>query len=317
MPPLPSYILITPARNEARYIEATIQAMIAQTHRPLKWVIASDGSSDSTDEIVRSYLAEHDWIELFRMPEREERNFAGKAHAFNAGYERVKSCGFEVIGNLDADVTFDADHFEYLIEKMADSPDVGVAGSPFREGKHQYDFRFTNIENVWGGCQLFRRACFEAIGGYQPLRNGCIDHVAVLSARMKGWKTLTFIDKVCLHHRKMGTALKGELRAKIKHGEKDYMVGNHPLWEMLRAVYQMKRRPLLIGGLALGVGYTWSLIRRREIILTPELIAFARKEQIQRLRNVLTGNAPKKSGHGIAVRRSAPLGATDTPSDQR
>ena len=75
---LPSYVLITPARNEAQFIELTIQSMIAQTAKPLKWVIVSDGSTDGTDEIVTRYAAEHPWIELLRMPERRERHFAGK-----------------------------------------------------------------------------------------------------------------------------------------------------------------------------------------------------------------------------------------------
>jgi biofilm PGA synthesis N-glycosyltransferase PgaC len=82
---IPAYVLITPARNEARFIELTIQSVVAQTARPLRWVIVSDGSTDGTDEIVSKYAAEHRWMELIRMPERAERNFAGKVHAFNAG----------------------------------------------------------------------------------------------------------------------------------------------------------------------------------------------------------------------------------------
>ncbi len=105
---------------------------------------------------------------------------------------------------------------------MAENPQLGVAGAPFREGSYQYDYRFQNIQNVWGGCQMFRRECFESIGGYVPLRGGCIDHVAVLSARMKGWQTRTFTEKICLHHRQMGTALQGGLKAKFKFGVKDY-----------------------------------------------------------------------------------------------
>ncbi len=193
---LPTYVLITPARNEMQFIELTIKSMVAQTLPPLKWVIVSDGSTDGTDEIVRKYAADCPWIELIRMPERRERHFAGKVHAFNAGRDLVKDLDFDIVGNLDADVSFEENHFEFLITKMTEDPQLGVAGAPFREGSYQYDYRFTNIENVWGGCQLFRRQCFESIGGYLPLKGGCIDHVAVLSARMKGWRTRTFAEKV-------------------------------------------------------------------------------------------------------------------------
>lgn len=292
MPSLPTYVLITPARNEAEYIELTLKSMVAQTHRPLKWVIVSDGSTDGTDEIVRRYLAENPWIELVRMPERRERHFAGKVHAFNAGFERVKGLDFDILGNLDADVSFGPDHFEFLIGKMGENARLGVAGAPFREGDYQYDYRYTNVDNVWGGCQLFRRECFLAIGGYVPLRGGCIDHVAVLTARMRGWETRTFTERVCLHHRQMGTALQGALKSKYKLGVKDHSVGNHPLWQIFRSLYQMKHRPYILGGLALGWGYWWSMLRHAEVPVSAELVEFVRREQMQRLRRLFRIPSP-------------------------
>jgi poly-beta-1,6-N-acetyl-D-glucosamine synthase len=304
-----SYVIITPARNEAQYIESTIQSMIAQTHLPLKWIIVSDGSTDQTDDIVRSYLADHPWIELVRMPDRDERHFAGKAYAFGAGYDRVQHLNFDIVGNLDGDVAFEAGHFEFLVRKMREAPQLGVAGAPFREGTYQYDYRFTNIENVWGGCQLFRRECFEAIGGYMPLKGGCIDHVAVVSARLHGWQTRTFTDKVCLHYRPMGTALQGGLKAKFKHGGKDYSVGNHPLWQLFRACYQMTYRPYVIGGVALGVGYAWSFFRRAEIPLSSELVALSRREQMQRLKRLFGGNK------GLTIKKVVAASGVTTSAD--
>ncbi len=278
-----NYVLITPARNEAEFIDLTIRSIVAQTFRPLKWVIVSDGSTDQTEEIVKGYTEAYPWIQLLRMPERKERHFAGKVDAFNAGYEQVKDLNFDVVGNIDGDVSFEPDLFEFLIGQMAQTPRLGVAGAPFREGSFQYDYRYSNIENVWGGCQLFRRECFAGIGGYLPLKGGCIDHVAVVSARMQGWQTRTFTSKVVLHHRKMGTAQLGWLKAKFNMGAKDHSVGNHPLWELARTIYQMKNRPYIVGGLALGWGYAWSMLSRRRIAISNELVEFARREQMQRL----------------------------------
>src|SRR5579862_5973007 len=279
-----SYVIITPARNEAQYIGLTLQSMVKQTVRPLKWVIVSDGSTDGTDDIVRRYAAENSWIELLQMPKRPERHFAGKVIAFNAGYDSVRHLNPDIVGNLDADVSFEAGHFQYLLEKLSGDRSLGVVGAPFREGTFQYDYRFSNIENVWGGCQLFRRECFEAIGGYLPLKGGCVDHVAVLSARMHGWQTKTFTENVCVHHRQMGTAMQGALKAKFKTGVKDYTVGNHPLWELVRTIYQFKNPPFVIGGLALGSGYAWSILRRAETPLSADLGAFVRQEQMNRLK---------------------------------
>lgn len=283
---LPTYVLITPARNEADYIEFTLKSMVAQTHRPLKWIIVSDGSTDATDDLVRKYADGNPWIELLRMPERQERHFAGKVHAFNAGYARAMEVTPDIVGNLDADVSFDPDHFEYLVSQFPNDSKLGVCGAPFKEGSFRYDFRYTNIENVWGGCQLFKRECFEDIGGYVPVKGGCIDHIAVVSARMKGWKTRTFIDKVCIHHRVMGTAQQGALKAWFRMGAKDYSVGNHPVWEVFRTAYQMTKRPPVIGSLSLAGGYVWSLVRLVERPVSPELVQFTRREQMRRLRKL-------------------------------
>jgi biofilm PGA synthesis N-glycosyltransferase PgaC len=279
-----SYVLITPARNEEAFIEQTIQSVINQTILPLRWVIVSDGSTDRTDEIVLKYTAEHSWIELVRMPERAERHFSGKVHAFNAGYARVKDLNYDIIGSLDADITFDEEYCSFLLSKFVEHPQLGVGGTPFREGSDQYDYRFTSIEHVSGACQLFRHQCFKDIDGYKPMKGGGIDLVAVLKARMKGWETRSFPEKCCLHHRKMGSAKFGPIKTRIKDGQKDYIFGSHPGWEVFRAVYQMSKKPYVIGGLALFGGYIWSVLKNIERPVPVELIRFRRMEQMQRLR---------------------------------
>jgi len=288
MATLPTYVLITPARNEAQFIEFTLKSMVGQTFRPLKWVIVSDGSTDGTDDVVHKYAADSPWIELLRMPERAERHFAGKVHAFNAGYAKAKDLNPDVIGNLDADVSIEPEHFRFLLSKFAEDLQLGVGGAPFREGSQQYDYRFSNIENVWGGCQLFRRECYEAIGGYTPVKGGGIDHIAVVSARMKGWKTRTFPEKVCIHHRVMNTAEQGALKGKFKLGAKDYSFGNHPVWELFRAFYQMTNPPFVLGGVALGAGYFWSMVRRSQVSVSRDVVAFTHREQLQRLSRFVT-----------------------------
>jgi poly-beta-1,6-N-acetyl-D-glucosamine synthase len=287
MPTLPNYVMVTPARNEAQFIECTLKSVVAQTVRPLRWIIVSDGSTDDTDEIVARYSAEYPWIELLRMPERVERNFAGKVLAFNAGYARVKDLPYKVIASLDADISFDPDYFQFLLLKLMNDPLLGLTGTPFQElSGRMYDYRFVSVEHVSGACQVFRRECFEAIGGYVPVKGGSIDHIAVISSRMKGWKTRTFTEKVCIHHREIGTAQQKAISSKFKYGIKDYVVGNHPLWELFRAGYQMAQPPFCLGGLALGVGYLWATLRRIDRPVPPQLIAFHRQEQMRRLKKL-------------------------------
>ena len=284
------YVVITPARNEARFIEQTIASVVAQTVRPEKWVIVSDGSTDATDELVAKQVAQHPWIQLLRMPTRRDRHFAGKVHAFNAGLAAVRDIDYEVIASLDADISLDPDHFAFLLEKLAGDESLGLVGTPFKD-RFMYDYRFVSLEHVSGACQVFRRACFEDIGGYVAVKCGGVDHIAVLTARMKGWRTRTFTEKICQHHRDIGSAEHRVIAAKFRTGALDYALGGHPLWEVFRTAYQMTRTPIVFGGLALAAGYFWSMARRMERPVSPELVEFRRREQMLRLKRFLVSRA--------------------------
>ncbi len=290
------YVLITPARNEQAFIELTIQSVIQQTVRPRKWLIVSDGSRDRTDEIVSHYAAEHDWIELLKMPERTERDFAGKADCINTGYAKLERLEFDIIGSLDADISFAKDYFEFLLEKFAEDPQLGIGGTPFSEGGATYDYRFSSTDHVSGACQLFRRECFETIGGYVPVKGGGIDVIAVLTARLKGWRTRTFTEKTCEHHRLMGSAKhKDRVVACFKLGEKDYNLGFHPLWEVFRSIYQTTKPPYLTGGCAVFLGYFSATLRKVRRPITNEIMRFQRRDQIRRLLRFFAGGARKAS----------------------
>jgi poly-beta-1,6-N-acetyl-D-glucosamine synthase len=281
-----AYVLITPARNEADFIDLTLRSVVAQTVRPLRWVIVSDGSTDGMDEIVSRYASDNPWIELVRMPERRERHFAGKVHAFNAGYARVKDLPYDIIANLDADVSFDEDYFDFLLNKLAEDPRLGVVGTPFKEGSFQYDYRFTSVEHVSGQVQVFRRKCFEDIGGYVPIKTGGIDLVAVITARMKGWQTRTFLEKTYFHHRKMSSAKHSALGIAFDGGRTDYTHGCDPLWEVFRSIYQIARPPLVLGGILNFAGFFWAMATRAERVVPAEFIQFRKTEQMRRLRDL-------------------------------
>ncbi len=281
------YVLITPARNEALYINETIKSVIQQTILPIEWVIVSDGSTDGTDDIVKEYVAQYDWIKYVRMPERAERNFAGKVNAFKAGYMKVNDLNYDIVGSLDSDISFEENYMSFLLSKFAINKKLGIAGTPFREDGISYDFRFSATEHVSGACQLFRRECYEDIGGYVPVKGGGIDLVAVLTARMRGWETRTFTEKHSLHHRPEGTATGSLLKSRYKDGQKDYVLGAHPLWELFRTVYQMSRKPLFIGGFAMLSGYFSNMIRNVDRTVSNDLMEFRRKDQMRRLKAFL------------------------------
>lgn len=299
------YVLVTPARNEQAFIEKAIESMVQQTLLPLKWVIVDDGSTDKTAEIVGRYLERHPWIELLQMPQRRDRSFAAKVVAFNAGYEKVKDLPYDIIGNLDGDISFDKDHFEFLIGKFAEDPTLGVAGTVFREeGYNSETDSFEGHKHVSGQCQLFRRQCWDDIGGYIPHRAGGIDWMAVTTARMKGWKTESFREKWFFHYRTLGTAERGILASLYSYGEKDYYLGGHPLWELFRVTYRVSKKPFLVGGMALGLGYCTAALRRTPRPVGPELMAFHRGEQMLKLKNILRSLVRFKKVDNFNVARS-------------
>jgi len=283
------YVLVTPAHNEEAFIEKTLDSVCAQTALPERWVIVDDGSTDRTAEIVEGYARRNTWIELVRQPKRQDRNFAGKVHAVNAGLERVHSLQFEIMGNLDADVSFESDYMQFLMQKFSEDPQLGVAGTPFTENDGYDSARdsFEGVNYVAGPCQLFRYQCFRDIGGYVPNRAGGVDWIAVMMARMKGWKVRSFAEKRFNHHRFLGTAGRSGIAASFSYGEKDYYLGGSPTWQLFRVAYRMTKRRVLIDGLALLCGYCWAALRRMERPVSSELMRFHRREQMKKLKAIL------------------------------
>lgn len=281
---LPTYVIVTPARNEARFIALVLESVIAQTALPLRWVVVSDGSTDETDALVLRYAQSHPWIELLHLDSGVQRNFAGKVNALHAGYERVQGLAFDAVAFLDADLEFAPQYFAFLLEKLAGSAALGLVGTAYVElDNESYDYNFVSREHVAGACQLFRRACYEQIGGYRAIAGGAIDSIIGIEARMYGWQTRTFTEMYSRHHRKMGTAGSGPLRSRFKTGMKDYAIGNHPLWELVRGLYQMTRPPFLLRGVAVWAGYVWATLRCKPRAVPAEVMRFYRREQMLRL----------------------------------
>lgn len=282
------YILITSARNEQAFITETIQSVTAQTQPPERWVVIDDGSSDQTAEIVAASARKFPWLTLIRNPRREGRNFAAKADAVNAALAQLKDVEFDVLGNLDADVTFPPDYMAFLMRKFSEDPRLGVAGTPFTQdgGYDSTRDSFEGEEFVAGPVQLFRRECFREIGGYTASPAGGVDWIAVMTARLKGWNTRSFAEKRFHHHRLMGTAEKHPVAALFAYGQKDYYLGGSPVWQLFRVTYRLVKKPCVVGGLALLLGYAWAAVKRVKRPVSPELVRFNRAGQMKKLKGI-------------------------------
>lgn len=282
-----SYVLITPARNEADHIEKTLDSVVKQTILPKKWVIVSDGSTDKTDEIVNKYVSKYNFIELIRKENDENRNFGSKARAISIAYNVLKELDFGFIGNLDADVSFDANYYEKILSEFDTNPRLGIAGGI------RYDLnngKFNKLEcapdSVGGPFQLFRRECYEGIGGYIPSKFGGIDAIAEITARMNGWEVKMFPQYQILHYRATGTAINNVFKQKFKVGLKFYSLGYHPIFQLMRLYKTIKLKPFFLGSLMTLFGYLWGAIRRFPRPVSKEFIKYLRSEQLKKMKSL-------------------------------
>jgi glycosyltransferase involved in cell wall biosynthesis len=281
------YVLITSARNEESFIAKTLDSVTSQTQLPEHWVIIDDGSTDRTAEIIEEYAHRFPWISLIRRVNRHDRHFGGKADAVNAGYKFLETAQFDIVGNLDADVSFEPDFMEFLMQRFAEDPQLGIAGAPYIEG--HFDSARDSFEGenyVAGQIQMFRKQCFQEVGGYVKSRAGGVDWIAVMTARMKGWKVRSFAEKRFNHHRVMSTAERGILAAYFSYGQKDYYLGGSPFWEMFRVTFRAMKKPFLIGGLAMFCGYCHAALTRMERPISKELMRFHRRNQLRKLKRI-------------------------------
>lgn len=284
------YALISSSRNEEKFIAGTLDSVTRQTHLPERWIIVDDGSTDGTGETADRYASQFSWITVVHNPHRQGRSFAAKANNVNAAFARLEADGvdFAVVGNLDTDTTFAADYMEFILRQLAADPKLGCAGTPFTQDG-SYDSTRDSFEGenyVAGPIQLFRRECWKKIGGYVPNPAGGVDWIAVMMARLEGWTVRSFAEKRYHHHRSMGTAERGEVKALFSYGEKDYYLGNSPLWELFRCVFRLAKKPYVAGGFALGAGFTWAAIRRAKRPVSDELVRFHRADQMTKLKNI-------------------------------
>lgn len=283
-----NYILVTPAHNEEAFIEKTILSVLGQSVRPIRWVIVNDSSVDGTARVIGRFLRENPFIELVNLTRIPGRDFGKKVDAFNAGFERVRGLEFDFIGNLDADISLKPDYYESILLRFAGERRLGIAGGMVHS---LVDGHFlsqeVSLDSVDGAVQLFRRECFEAIGGYIALPKGGIDAAAEIMARMTGWTVRTFPDIIALEHRRTGSANARPLVAKLKEGQRFYSLGYGALFMFARCIYRLMQPPMVLGSLAAFFGYVRSQILGDPLVLRSDIVKFLREEQRLKLKRLL------------------------------
>lgn len=286
-------LIVTPCRDEEEYIGGTLASLVAQTRRPDRWIVVDDGSTDRTPEIVAEYAARHPWIELVRVERGDGRELgAPVVRAFERGLEHAGEDPWDVVAKLDADLELPPDAVERIM-RLFDDPVVGAAGPAIHLVTDDgLEFERYPSYFVPGQAKFYRRACYDDIGGFTPTIGW--DYVDVIDARRHGWKTLSDLGVIFRHYRLMGGA-HGALRSRFRWGHATYIIGSHPLFALAKALFRMRDRPRVLGGLAILAGFLSAYLHpgiRR--IDDPALIRYVRREQLHRLfhRNRLPPDSP-------------------------
>lgn len=279
------YVLLTAAKDEEACITEVIQLVVRQTVLPLAWIIIDDGSTDQTAAIIERFAAKHPFIQLHSAGSRGGRNFGSQYKAIQAAYELTKSLEFEFVGVQDADQAPEqANYYESLMSEFHRNSQLGMASGFVYERPHGvWECRPGNSEDSTAGSVMFRRTCFEQIGGYTPLQYGGSDWLAQLDTKIKGWEILTRPDLHILHYRPTSSA-GGIWKGRFREGLMDASFGTHPLFEFFKCCRRVTNYPYFFGSTVRFGGYLWWNLTGRKPLLSPEKVTFLRKEQLAKLR---------------------------------
>lgn len=285
-----SYVLITAAHNEEKKIEYTIDSILKQTILPSLWIIVSDRSSDNTDNIIRSYSRQYNFIKYIGISGAPVHSFGGKVNAINTGIEYINSLkpSYSYIGVIDADISFEINYFEKIIDEFTNSKKLGLAGGniiQFHDGK--FIKRIKSLNSVAGAVQLFRRECFEKTVGFIPREFGGEDSLLEINARMNGWDVRTFEDIAVIHHGMVGDNSGLGVQRRFRRGICYYTLGYHPLFHLIRSLYRINEKPFIIGSISEIYGFCYAAKKKFQIDVPMEIVYFLRKEQKERLRDLI------------------------------
>lgn len=310
---VPHYVIITPVRNEVERVGKTIDSVAAQTIPPRRWIMVNDGSTDGTTELLDAAAQKHAWIRVVHRADRGCRKPGGGVmEAFYDGYRLLSSApsagedevvaglaepaptgtvspgapapgAWDFLVKLDGDLEFAPTYFAECFARFQADPRLGIGGGTVcyeLNGQWLEEAKGDPPFHVRGATKIYRRACWEAIGGL--LKAPGWDTLDEVKANQLGWRTYSFKEIKLLQLKSTGTA-DGAWRNWFKNGWGSYIVGYHPLFMFAKSVQRFFRPPRGVGGLALLCGFASGYFRRTPQVADPDLIRYLRRQQLNRL----------------------------------
>lgn len=275
----PKYIVITPIRDEQEFLPLTLTSMYAQTILPAQWILVDDGSTDRTGALIDEAAAQHPWITAIHRQDRGARVAGtGVIAAFDDGFAAIKDPSWEFVVKFDGDLSFDPDYFERCLAEFARDPKLGIGGGICCKpgpGPRIPEYTGEPHFHVRGPTKIYRRACYEAIGGLMQAPGW--DTIDLLKANMANWSTRTFHHLQITHHRPTGGAY-GSWANWVKNGLANYITGYAPVFMAAKCIKRSFARPRY-AGLALWCGFLKGYVKRITRTSDLAMIRYVRQQQ--------------------------------------
>lgn len=315
-------LIISPTKDEAAYLQRTIDSMVRQTFRPTTWIIVNDGSSDATGAIADRAAEAHPWIRVLHRPAGTPRRVGpGVIEAFYAGLELFDLRDYDFICKMDGDLELPDDYFRILMDRFEADPRLGTAsGKTCIPVGDRFVPERSGDQFSHGVAKLFRRECFEEIGGF--VREVMWDGIDCHRCRMLGWKAFSYDEPELLikHLRQMGSSYKSIYHGRMRWGRGQYFMGSHPAYLLASAAYRMLERPWIIGGLCIAAGYFQAAWRHQPRYEDPRFRAHLHRWQFDELKRMLPFNGGRRpqtgeprTGGGAEAGASEPGRLTEIP----
>jgi len=278
------YVLISPCRDEARFLRRTLDSVAAQTVPPALWVVVDDGSTDETPRILEEYASRLPWLRVVRRTDRGARAVGpGVIEAFYQGLETIELDDFDYLCKLDMDLDLPSGYFELLMLRMEREPRLGTcSGKPWfihpRTGERVPEVCGDEISV--GMTKFYRASCFREIGGF--VRQVMWDGIDCHRARMLGWIAESVNDPELrfLHLRPMGASQgKGIWSGRVRAGFGQHFMGTSPLYYLAVALYRLPKHPVVSGSVAMLWGYLSSALKGAPRYEDAEFRRFLRRYQ--------------------------------------
>jgi glycosyltransferase involved in cell wall biosynthesis len=278
----PKYVVITPVRDEAQYVENTIRSMTQQTVKPIQWVLVDDGSTDATGEIIDRHTATHPWITTVHRKDRGCRKAgAGVMEAFYEGFQKVTARDWDFLVKLDGDLAFGSQYFDDCFAEFTHEPNLGIGGGVIC---HEVNGTLQVEQNpqfhVRGATKIYRRACWQDIGGL--IRTPGWDTMDEVEANRLGWSTRSFPNLQVRHYRYTGAA-DGAWSNSVKNGMGSYICGFHPLYMLSKSICRAIEKPYFLRSIGLLYGFILGYIRNMPQVANTMSIRYLRDQQLRRL----------------------------------